>query len=57
MSSLIPVNSGNHNLKVDDRASYPTTPACQFGRYRFKRLPFGAVPTGNNFQRKIDETF
>ena len=30
---------------------------CQFGRYRYKRLPFGVAPTGDMFQRKIDEIF
>ena len=30
---------------------------CQCGRYRYKRLPFGAAPTGDMFQRKIDKTF
>ena len=31
--------------------------ACQFGRYRYKQLPFGAAPAGDMFQRKIDEIF
>ena len=30
---------------------------CQFGRYRYKWLPFGAAPAGNRFQRKIDDIF
>ena len=30
---------------------------CQFGRYRYKRLPFGAAPPGDMFKRKIDEIF
>ena len=29
--------------------------ACQFGRYRYKQLPFRAAPTGDMFQRKIDK--
>ena len=29
----------------------------QFGRYRYKRLPFGVAPTGDMFQCKIDEIF
>ena len=49
--------SGHHNLKLDDRSSYLTTFACQFGRYRYKRLPFGAAPAGDMFQHKIDEIF
>ena len=31
--------------------------ACQFGRYRYKWLPFGTTPAGDMFQRKIDEIF
>ena len=31
--------------------------ACQLGRYQCKRLPFGAAPAGNMFQRKFDEIF
>ena len=30
---------------------------CQFGRYRYKRLPFGAAPTGDIFLCKMDEIF
>ena len=29
----------------------------QFGRYRYKCLPFGAALAGNMFQRKIDEIY
>ena len=49
------MRSGYHNLKLDDISSYLTTFACQFGRYRNKRLPFGAAPTGNMLQCRIDE--
>ena len=55
--SLTDVSSGYHNLKLDDRSSYLTTFACQFGRYRYKRLPFGAAPAGDMLQHKIDEIF
>ena len=55
--SLIDASSGNHNLKLDERSSYLTTFTCQFGRYRYKRLPFGAAPTGYMFQHKSDKIF
>ena len=55
--SLIDVGYEFHNLKLDDRSSYLTTFACLFGRYRYKRLPFGAVPAGDMFQHKTDEIF
>ena len=31
--------------------------ACQFGRSRYKWLPFGAALAGDMFQRKVDEIF
>ena len=53
--STIYVSSGYHNLKLDIQSSYLTTFACPFGRYRYKHLPFRAVPAGGMFQHKIDE--
>ena len=55
--SLIDANSGYYSPKLDERSSYLTTFAGQFGRYKYKRLPFGAAPTGDMFQHKIDEIF
>ena len=55
--SLIDGGSDYHNLKLDKRSSYLTIFACQFGRNRSKRLPFGAAPVGDMFQRKMDEIF
>ena len=39
----IDASSGYHNLKLDERSSYLTTFSCQFGRYIYKRFPFGAA--------------
>ena len=55
--SLIDASFGYHNLKLDERSLYLSKFACQFGRYRYKRLPFGTATTGDLFQRKIDEIF
>ena len=55
--SIIDASWGYHNLKLDKQSPYLTTFACPFGRYRYKHLPFGAVPAGNTFQRKIDKIF
>ena len=30
---------------------------CQFGKYRYKRLPFGTDPAGDMFQGKFDKIF
>ena len=42
--SLIDTSSGYHNPKLDKKSLCLTTFACQFGRYRYKRLPFGVGP-------------
>ena len=55
--SIIDANSGYHNLKLDVQSSYLTTFTCQFGRYRYKHLPFEAVPAADMFQCKIEEMF
>ena len=34
--SLIDASSGYHSLKLDEKSSYLTTFACQFGCYRYK---------------------
>ena len=53
--SLIDANSGYNNLELDERSSYLMMFTCQFGRYRYKSLPFGAAPAGDMFQKKIDK--
>ena len=52
--SFVEASSGHHNLKLDEKSPYFTKFVCQFGRYRYKQLPFGAVPAGDMFQRRID---
>ena len=49
--TLIDVSSGYHNLTLDKQSYYLTTFACQFGRYRFSRLPFGVTLAGDIFQQ------
>ena len=55
--SIMNASSGYHNLMLDTQSSYLTTFTCLFGRYHYKCLPFGAVPAGYIFQRKIDQIF
>ena len=54
--TLIDASSGYHKLKLDGRSLYLMKFACQFRRYRYARLPFSTAPTGDIFQRKIDES-
>ena len=53
--SIMNASSDYQNLKLDMQSSYLTTFTCPFGKYRYKHLPFGAVPPGNMFQHKTDE--
>ena len=48
---------GYHELKLDQRFSYLTMFTCQFGSYRFPRLPFRLEPVGNMLQQNIDKIF
>ena len=55
--SLIDLILRYYNFKLDEKLFYFMMFACQFGWYRYKRLPFGAALAGDMFQRKIDEIF
>ena len=55
--SLIDASSGYNNFKLDEKSSYFKMFMCQFGRNRYKRLPFGAAPAGDMFQRKVGVIF
>ncbi|XP_028513965.1 uncharacterized protein LOC110235889 [Exaiptasia diaphana] len=43
------------HVRLDERSSNLTTMITPFGRYRWKRLPFGLKVSSEIFQRKIDE--
>ena len=42
-------NSEYYNLRLDKTSSYLTTFACQFGRYRYYKLPSGITLAGGMF--------
>ena len=44
-------------MVLDEESSYLTTFNSPFGRYRFKRMPFGLRISQDVFQTKIDQTF
>ena len=52
---LINMNSDYDNLKLNEKSSYLTKFSCSFDRFQYIRLSFGAVTTGNMFQKKTDE--
>lgn len=43
------------HVRLDEQSSKLTTMITPFGRYRWKRLPFGLKVSSEIFQRKIDE--
>ena len=50
------LKDGYWHIKLDEESSYLTTFSTPFGKYRFKRLPFGLCVSQDVFQRKVDET-
>ena len=49
--------SGYWTIKLDEASTKLTTFNTPFGRYCFKRLPFGLVSSQDVFQKKIDQAF
>ena len=55
--SIVDAKCGYWNVVLDKESSYLTTFNSPFGRYRFKRMPFGLKMSQDVFQTKIDQTF
>ena len=55
--SKLDAQSGYWQIRLEEKSSYLTTFNSPFGRYRFKRLPFGIICAQDLFQRKMDELF
>ena len=55
--SKLDAQSGYWQIKLEEKSSYYTTFNSPFGRYRFKRLPFGIISAQDLFQQKMDEMF
>ena len=55
--SKLDAQSGYWQIRLDENSSYLTTFNTPFGRYRFKRLPFGIISAQDLFQQKMDEIF
>ena len=50
--SVLDARNGFWQLVMDDESSHLTTKATPFGRFRWKRLPFGVPPAPEIFQQK-----
>jgi hypothetical protein len=55
--SVLDTNNGFWNIELDESSSKLCTFNTPFGRYRFKRLPFGLKCSSEIFQRKIVQCF
>ena len=54
---LTDASLGYHNLILHEQSLHITTYSCLFCSYTYIWLPFGAVPVGDIFQKKIDGLF
>ena len=55
--SVVDTKKGYWHVELDEESSYLCTFNTPFGRYRFKRLPFGVKVSQDIFQRKLDEVY
>ena len=55
--SILDARSGYWNVKLDDESKLLTTFNTPYGRYCFRRLPFGLVLVQDVFQKKVNQTF
>ena len=55
--SVVDTKKGYWHVELDHESSRLCTFNTPFGRYRFKRLPFGIVLSQDIFQRKLDEVY
>ncbi|XP_060076924.1 uncharacterized protein K02A2.6-like [Ylistrum balloti] len=46
---------GFWQVELDEESSYLTTFGTPWGRYRWRRMPFGISPAPEEFQRRVDE--
>ena len=52
--SVVDAKNGFWHVQLDQESSYLTTFATPWGRYRWKRMPFGISPAPEEFQRYLD---
>ena len=48
-------SNGYWQVKLDDDSSNLTTFNTPFGRFKWKRMPFGISPAGEIFQQRLDQ--
>ena len=55
--SKLDARTGYWNLCLDDESSELTTFSTPYGRYKFRRMPFGLKSAQDEFQRHMEEAF
>ena len=55
--TILYARSGYWNSKLDDESKLLTTFNTPYGRYCFRRLPFGLISAQYVFPKKVDQTF
>ena len=55
--SILDARSGFRQVELDDESSKLCTFSTPWGKYRWKRLPFGRSCSGDMFQEKMDNVF
>ena len=55
--SILDARSGFWQVELDDESSKLCTFSTPWGKYRWKRLPFGLTCRGDVFQEKMDTVF
>ena len=53
--SVADAANGFWHVELEEKSSYLTTFGTPWGRYRWKRMPFGISPAPEEFQRRMDE--
>ena len=53
--TIMDVKNGFWHVNLDEESSYLTTFQTPFGRYRWRRMPFGISSAPEVFQRKMHE--
>lgn len=55
--SVVDTKKGYWHVELDEESSYLCTFNTPFGRFRFKRLPFGIKVAQDAFQQKLDNAY
>ena len=55
--SILDARSGFWQVELDDESSKLCTLSTPWGKYRWKRLPFGLSCSGDMFKEKMDNVF